>query len=129
MLPTSGDMHDYGDGLSGFWLFLMKWNPFSSHKAVPNMTEISQQLIFVAACRQVNRVKSLADLYIIPPVEAYTTLDFKKIVEIRELGYNTAKERVKEWLKGLQFAAGNNSWLKFSIRSAQISSDGCVATK
>ena len=68
------------------------------------------------------------DLYIIPPVEAYTTLDFGKIVEIRELGYSTAKERIKEWLRGLQFSEGNN-WLRFSIRSAQISPDGCVATK
>ena len=65
------------------------------------MAEISTQLAYVAACRHINKIKSMADLYIRPPVEEYSVLDFGKFEELHDLGLSVGRERVKDWIASL----------------------------
>lgn len=35
---------NFGDSVSGFWLLINRWNPFSSARSVPAITEIQSRL-------------------------------------------------------------------------------------
>jgi hypothetical protein len=65
------------------------------------MADIATQIAFVSACRQIRRVRGIADLYIVPPVDKYSVLDFKYFQEIRQIGLEHGREVVKNWFDSL----------------------------
>ena len=84
----NNDLTNYGDHLSGWWLFWNRLNPFSkkyrvSHtivmllnvtneafNQVPNMTEIQSRLAYVSCVRQLEAVKADESChYIRPPID------------------------------------------------------------
>jgi hypothetical protein len=86
------------------------------------MADISQQLVFVAACRQREKVKPLADLYLLPRVDQFSTLDFGKSNEIRKIGYDHCKEQLNPWLNRLfeeDSEENKYPWMKFAFRNAR----------
>lgn len=80
---------NYGDTLSGFWALVNKYNPFSGEPNPPNIAEIQQRLTYVSSVTALEEAKTAEDvLYLRPPIDNYTTLDFSKFDEIRGVGYN-----------------------------------------
>ncbi len=83
----------YGDTLSGFWVVLNRWNPFSKHPNVPTLAEIQARLAYVGSVDALEKAKSTPGcFYARPPVDAYGTLDFGKFDEIYDVGYTFGKD-------------------------------------
>ncbi|GMK53516.1 hypothetical protein CspeluHIS016_0101020 [Cutaneotrichosporon spelunceum] len=88
----------YGDSVSGWWLFIQRFNPFSK-TTVPSMTEISSRLTYVSSVKQLDDVKNDPNcLYMVMPVQQFETLSgFKHFPEVRQIGYNAARTKLQEW--------------------------------
>ncbi|KAF2226368.1 hypothetical protein BDZ85DRAFT_256049 [Elsinoe ampelina] len=83
----------YGDSLSGFWAFINRFNPFSTHPNPPTLSEIQARLAYVSSIGALERAKSTPGCrYMRPPVEDYGTLEFAKFDEIYDVGYKYGKQ-------------------------------------
>merc|ERR1719223_1571317 len=71
----SQEYYQYGDQLSGFWLLLNSWNPFVKTVRVPSMGELSSKLIWISSKKHLSNVAESVDLFLVPPVEDYGTLE------------------------------------------------------
>ena len=91
--------YEYGTSLSGFWLMVNSLNPFTKTVRVPSMGDLSQKLIWVSSKIHLSEVMNNADLFLTPPVSHYGTLEFDKMDEIVELGYEYAKPRIDAFIK------------------------------
>ncbi|KAJ0400875.1 hypothetical protein ATCC90586_002577 [Pythium insidiosum] len=81
----------YGSALSGWWLLWNKLNPFASTVIVPSMGDVSAALAYVSSEQHKERMKTeCIDLYLRPPVNDYGTLEFDKMEEIIQVGYDYA---------------------------------------
>ena len=79
---------NFGDSLSGFWMLLNRWNPFSSYSNPPTLSEIQARLAYVSSVDALERAKATPGCrYMRPPIDAYATLDFAKFDEIYKVGY------------------------------------------
>ncbi|ODV82988.1 hypothetical protein CANARDRAFT_209580 [[Candida] arabinofermentans NRRL YB-2248] len=88
---------DYGDSLSGFWVLLNKFNPFSKKPNVPSMTDIQMRLAYVASVNALEKAKATEGCYYMrPPIEGYGTLDFSKFDEIYQVGCNYSDDYFKK---------------------------------
>lgn len=88
----------YGDTLSGLWVLINRWNPFSTHPNVPNLAEIQQRLAYVSSVGALERAKATAGvLYMRPPIDNFATLDFGKFDEIYTIGSKFAHDQLEEW--------------------------------
>ncbi|KAG6597920.1 patatin like protein [Phytophthora cinnamomi] len=93
------DFYDYGSALSGWWLLWNKLNPFAKTVAVPSMGDVSAALAYVSSEQHKDRIREeCIDLYLRPPVKDYGTLEFNKMEEIIEVGYNYALPRIQAWM-------------------------------
>ncbi|CAE7820306.1 sws [Symbiodinium microadriaticum] len=113
--------HNYGDFLSGASVLLSKWNPFSKEaQNVPSMSDIATQIAYVSACRQIQRVKGVADLYIVPPISQYSVLDFGHFEEIKQVGLDFGRQSIDKWLESLPAKKkGQYGWLSPPSKSNQ----------
>jgi hypothetical protein len=85
------------------------------------MADIATQIAFVSACRQIRRVKGIADLYILPPVDKYSVLDFQCVTEIRQIGLDYGREAIAKWLDSLPIEEKNRlSWLPQKSQAKKI---------
>lgn len=110
--------YDYGNHLSGWKVLFAKLNPFGPNIQVPSMGDIADQLAFVSAVQQVERVKEEADICIFPPVQKYSVLDFGSFDVLRKLGLDSARSAIKKWLRKVEEEAessnrqdGKYSWI------------------
>lgn len=88
----------YGDSLSGLWVLINRWNIFSKHPNVPNLTEIQQRLAYVSSVGALEKAKATPGvLYLRPPIDDYATLDFAKFDEIYRVGTQYAHETLAKW--------------------------------
>ncbi|TFK41896.1 hypothetical protein BDQ12DRAFT_677345 [Crucibulum laeve] len=84
---------NFGDTISGWWLLLNRWNPFSNARHVPAITEIQSRLAYVSSVKTLEEAKvAKGCLYIQMPVHEYGTLQFGKFEEIQKKGYHAAIE-------------------------------------
>ncbi|XP_025117881.2 patatin-like phospholipase domain-containing protein 7 isoform X1 [Bubalus bubalis] len=92
------DLTNYGDALSGWWLLWKRWNPLATKVKVLNMAEIQTRLAYVCCVRQLEMVKS-SDYceYLRPPIDSYGTLEFSKLDEICEVGYQHGRTVFDIW--------------------------------
>ncbi|KAJ2934330.1 hypothetical protein H1R20_g2760, partial [Candolleomyces eurysporus] len=82
-----------GDTISGWWLLINRWNPFSTARHVPAITEIQSRLAYVSSVNTLEEAKVAKNcLYISMPVQEYGTLQFNKFEELVNKGYQAAKE-------------------------------------
>ena len=51
----------------------------------------------MASCREVERARDRAALYLSPPVEELGTMAFEKYEDIYRVGYECAKEHIAGW--------------------------------
>ncbi|KAI0316483.1 hypothetical protein OF83DRAFT_1126430 [Amylostereum chailletii] len=88
----------FGDSVSGWWLLINRWNPFSSAKSVPAITEIQSRLAYVSSVRTLEEAKvARGCLYMSMPVQEFGTLQFSKFEEIQEKGYHEALKLLEKW--------------------------------
>ncbi|EGN93174.1 hypothetical protein SERLA73DRAFT_172324 [Serpula lacrymans var. lacrymans S7.3] len=89
---------NFGDSVSGWWLLVNRWNPFSSARLVPAITEIQSRLAYVSSVRTLEDAKIAGGcLYMQMPVQEYGTLQFSKFEEIEKKGYHAAMELLSRW--------------------------------
>ncbi|KZV84312.1 patatin-domain-containing protein [Exidia glandulosa HHB12029] len=90
----------FGDTVSGWWLLLNRWNPFSSQRNIPGITDIQARLAYVSSVVSLEEAKSLKGcLYMGMPVQDYGTLQFGLFAEIEEKGYRASCEMLERWKK------------------------------
>lgn len=89
---------NFGDSVSGWWLLFNRWNPFSSARTVPAITEIQSRLAYVSSVHTLEAAKVTRNcLYMQMPVQEYGTLQFSKFDEIQKKGYLAAVEILDKW--------------------------------
>ncbi|KAI0068052.1 patatin-domain-containing protein [Artomyces pyxidatus] len=89
---------NFGDTVSGWWLLVNRWNPFSNARTIPAITEIQSRLAYVSSVRTLEAAKvSRGCLYMAMPVQEYGTLQFGKFEEIQEKGYQEALKMLGKW--------------------------------
>lgn len=92
-----------------FWSPLMKgqgplkqalrmMNPLQGKWAPPIM-ELVMQCFFLSTINASDRVKKLVDCYVEPPMERFGFLESRAFEEAAQVGYETAKARLSEWLE------------------------------
>ncbi|KAL0580670.1 phosphatidylcholine and lysophosphatidylcholine phospholipase [Marasmius crinis-equi] len=89
---------NFGDSVSGWWLFINRWNPFSAARYVPAITEIQSRLAYVSSVKTLEDAKVTPGcLYIQMPVQDYGTLQFSKFEELQKVGYEAATKILDKW--------------------------------
>ncbi|KAG9019301.1 phosphatidylcholine and lysophosphatidylcholine phospholipase [Tulasnella sp. 427] len=89
---------NFGDTVSGIWIAINRWNPFSSVRYIPPITEIQSRLAYVSSITSLEEAKNTPGCYYVqPPVQGYGTLQFNKYEELAEIGYKTAIELLDKW--------------------------------
>ncbi|PIL31394.1 hypothetical protein GSI_06095 [Ganoderma sinense ZZ0214-1] len=84
---------NFGDSVSGVWLFINRWNPFSTARNVPAITELQQRLAYVSSVKTLEEAKTTKGcLYMQMPVQEYGTLQFGKFEEIQKKGYHATMD-------------------------------------
>jgi hypothetical protein len=91
--------YDYGNQLNGMTVLRSKLNPFATELHVPSMADIADQLAFVSAVQQVEKVKEMADVCICPPVQQFSVLQFGSFDELKRIGLVSARGEIERWLK------------------------------
>ncbi|KAJ7982797.1 hypothetical protein DFH06DRAFT_1171588 [Mycena polygramma] len=82
---------NFGDTVSGWWLLINRWNPFSNARLVPPITEIQSRLAYVSSVKTLEDAKvARGCLYISMPVQEYGTLQFGKFEDLQIKGYEAA---------------------------------------
>jgi lysophospholipid hydrolase len=95
--PDDHTPQQFGDTLSGFWILLNRWNPFSSTPNPPTLGDIQARLAYVSSYDALERAKSTPGCrYMRPNVEAFGTLEFAKFEEVYAAGYEYGKAFLAE---------------------------------
>jgi len=88
----------FGDTVSGSWMVLNRWNPFSSARSVPPIAEIQTRLAYVSSIRNLEEAKVAPNcLYVALPVQEFGTLQFARYDEIVDVGYKSGLEVLAQW--------------------------------
>ncbi|KAH9949389.1 patatin-domain-containing protein [Amylocystis lapponica] len=89
---------NFGDSVSGWWLLINRWNPFSSARSIPAITEIQSRLAYVSSVKTLEEAKvARGCLYMQMPVQEFGTLQFGKFEEIHKKGYQAAMDFLEKW--------------------------------
>ncbi|KAH8119991.1 patatin-domain-containing protein [Phellopilus nigrolimitatus] len=89
---------NYGDTVSGIWLLINRWNPFSSSRKIPPITEIQSRLAYVSSVKTLEEAKvARGCFYMQLPVQEYAILQFNKYEEIQNRGYRAALDMLEKW--------------------------------
>ncbi|WVR06474.1 lysophospholipase NTE1 [Kwoniella sp. DSM 27419] len=89
---------NYGDSVSGWWIFLNRFNPFFERKVL-SMTEISSRLTYVSSVKTLEDVKHASGcLYMAMPVQQFDTLGgFKRFSEVMAIGLEAGRDALRKW--------------------------------
>lgn len=88
----------FGDTVSGSWMLLNRWNPFSSARSVPPIAEIQTRLAYVSSIRNLEEAKVAPNcLYAALPVQEFATLAFNSYDAIVDVGYKSGLEMIAQW--------------------------------
>lgn len=85
--------------VSGLKLFISRINPFQKSIRTPNILQVLERSITIAAVNYSVKVqeKNMADLYLELPVETIGVLDYDKVDQIASLGYSASVQKIKNW--------------------------------
>lgn len=88
----------YGDTLSGWWVLLNRWNPWSDAGKIPSIPDIQGRLTYVSSVKTLEEAKKVKGcFYMRMPVEEFGTLAFGRFDMIYEKGYKAAVELLDGW--------------------------------
>jgi predicted acylesterase/phospholipase RssA len=74
-------------------------SPFADRLSVPSLGEILSRVSSLPSVQAVETLKRQASLYLHPPVDGFSIIDFKRIDELVEIGYRDTAKRLEEWDK------------------------------
>ncbi|KAG8927719.1 phosphatidylcholine and lysophosphatidylcholine phospholipase [Tulasnella sp. 418] len=84
---------NFGDSVSGWWLLLNRFNPFSAVRNIPPITEIQSRLAYVSSVSTLEEAKNTPGcFYVQLPVQDFGTLQFGKFEELYKIGYQAGLE-------------------------------------
>ncbi len=66
--------------------------------AIPNLIEIINRTAFLSSIHHREAMAKHADLLVHPPMAGYGLLDWDKLETLVEIGYQTTRERLKQWV-------------------------------
>ncbi|PWN38990.1 hypothetical protein IE81DRAFT_326984 [Ceraceosorus guamensis] len=90
----------YGDTLSGWWVLLNKWNPWSDARNIPSITDIQGRLTYVSSVKTLDEAKSTPGcFYLRMPVEGFGTMEFGRFNEVQQIGYEASRAALAGWAK------------------------------
>jgi NTE family protein/lysophospholipid hydrolase len=90
---------DISRGISGWDILFNKLNPFSEKMHLPNMIGILNRASIIGGLSQRKKMMDgYADLYLQPPVNAYSLMDYKNAAKIAESGYQYGLVEFQKWL-------------------------------
>ncbi|XP_073509989.1 patatin-like phospholipase domain-containing protein 6 isoform X2 [Phyllobates terribilis] len=93
--------YNYGDSLSGWWLLWNRINPWGTKVKIPDMAELQSRLSYVSCVRQLEMVKLSGYCeYLCPPVQRFSTSEFRRFQEVYDIGYDYGKLIFTEWHRG-----------------------------
>ncbi len=72
--------------------------PFKQRPDFPNIFDILSRTALLSSLSRAERAKTMADLYLRPPVDEFKMLDFERLSEIAEIGYRYSKPIIERWL-------------------------------
>jgi predicted acylesterase/phospholipase RssA/CRP-like cAMP-binding protein len=91
------------ESLSGLRVLWSRLCPFTPDILIPNVVSLLLRAITVNSDRAVELVRDNADLWLEPPVGAFSTFDWSKMDELAEVGYRYAAQKLEqagtEWLR------------------------------
>lgn len=88
----------FGDTLSGWWVLLNRFNPWSSMRNIPSIPDIQTRLTYTTSVKTLEEAKALDScLYLRMPVTQYGTLEFGKYSEILQVGYDSMVDAIQKW--------------------------------
>ena len=80
------------------WALLWsRLNPFAERIRVPNVLEILMRASTLASIQNTAEAKAEADLYLKPPVDAFSMFGMTELEQIAEIGYEYARSRLDGW--------------------------------
>jgi predicted acylesterase/phospholipase RssA len=83
---------------SGWYYMLNTLNPFSKKVQLPNILNTLMRSGMLSSIKAINVSKTMADIYMSPPIDKFQLLDFGSSHEIEEVGYQYALEVMNEQL-------------------------------
>lgn len=79
-------------------IFFNRLSPFKKIPPVPGMLQILGQTTLLGSINRAHTTMKDADLYLQPPVEQFSLLEWKSLMDIAETGYRYAKPEIENWL-------------------------------
>jgi PAS domain S-box-containing protein len=84
---------------SGWYYMLSALNPFSKKVKVPGILNTLMRSGMLSSIRAINASKSMADIYMSPPIEKFQLLDFGASHEIEMVGYKYALNELNKQIR------------------------------
>lgn len=92
------DAIEYDGALSGWSVLFSRLNPFKKSINVPNMVEVLVRVSNIGGTlEQRKNQEAYADLYLEPPLSDFSIVDYKKIGQLADVGYEYSKPLLKKW--------------------------------
>ncbi|GAA99008.1 uncharacterized protein L969DRAFT_100884 [Mixia osmundae IAM 14324] len=89
---------NFGESVSGWWVLLNRWNPWSATRDIPSITEIQSRLTYVSSVKTLEEAKTTPGVfYMRMPVEGYGTMQFGRFNEIYQAGSVAAEAMLHKW--------------------------------
>lgn len=99
-IDDTSPMAPYGDTLSGWWVAINRYNPWSYARSIPSVTDIQGRLTYAASVADLQEAIRTKDcLYLRMPVEHIGTMAFNFFDDTEQIGYTAARSALIEWEK------------------------------
>jgi NTE family protein/lysophospholipid hydrolase len=90
---------DYNEPPTAGRILWSRVSPFAERLSLPSLGEILSRVSSLPSVQAVETLKRQASLYLHPPVDAFSIIDFKRIDELVEIGYRDTLKTLEEWQK------------------------------
>eukprot|EP00039_Didymoeca_costata_P004673 m.75436 g.75436 ORF g.75436 m.75436 type:complete len:1104 (-) comp12500_c0_seq3:1732-5043(-) len=93
----NGNMPNFGDSVSGWWLLFSRLNPFGKRGAsLPDAADIQSRLAYMANEVRKNGHERKGAIMFAPPIQRYKVLDWHHFNKIEEIGYTYGGSRIRQ---------------------------------
>ncbi len=100
---------DYDGALSGWSVLLSRLNPFKRSIEVPSMVEVLMRVSSIGGTlEQRKNREAFTDLYLEPPLDDFSIVDYKKIEQLANAGYDYSKPLLQEWKNEFEKQVGHS---------------------
>jgi predicted acylesterase/phospholipase RssA len=87
----------FGPGVSGWQVAWSRLNPFAPSMRVPSLFAIMLRTAELNDVYRRQEKRELADLFIAPPLEQFSMLNFRPSAQIAAVGYRAARQALAAW--------------------------------